>query len=68
MERCFVCRKKVNIMCFTCKFCQCKFCSLHQLPESHECKLKDTEYYHVYCSNSTKERYVPLTKMERIMK
>jgi predicted nucleic acid binding AN1-type Zn finger protein len=68
MERCFTCHKKINILNFTCKFCESKFCSLHQLPESHECKLRETEYYETYRSNSIKEKYTPLTKMERIMK
>lgn len=68
MERCLTCHKKINILSFTCKFCEYKFCSLHQLPESHACKLRETEYYETYCSNSVKERYTPLTKLERIMR
>ena len=37
-NRCHVCRKKVGMLGFKCK-CSDKhlFCSIHRLPESHEC-------------------------------
>lgn len=35
--RCFICRKKVGLMPFTCKCSDHVFCCNHKLPELHNC-------------------------------
>lgn len=42
---CYInCKKKLTMLDFNCK-CGSKYCSLHRLPEDHECKFshKETE-------------------------
>ena len=38
-ERCFICRKKLGLMVFTCKCSNNFFCAEHKLPELHNCSF-----------------------------
>lgn len=42
------CRRKTSILFFECRFCKAKFCSAHQLPESHACDIKSSDAYEKY--------------------
>lgn len=42
---CQGCKKKISILCFTCKFCNKEFCTSHQLPENHHCNIQNSEIY-----------------------
>jgi len=66
MERCVICKKKVNIMCFVCKFCECKFCCQHQLPEVHNCNMKASEHYVEYRKQNMVVEYKPESKVTKI--
>lgn len=46
--KCKICRSKINIISFECKFCKINFCSKHQLPEDHHCDIKHSEHYEEY--------------------
>ena len=39
-KKCF-CGKKFASIIGDCKFCDCKFCLIHRLPESHNCTKLD---------------------------
>ena len=56
MDRCDCCRRKVNIMSFTCKFCHKKYCPFHQLPENHKCDIKNSDAYEKYCSTVKEDK------------
>jgi predicted nucleic acid binding AN1-type Zn finger protein len=36
--RCFVCNKKIGLLGFRCKGCDCSYCNSHRLPEEHKCE------------------------------
>ena len=38
-KRCYICRKKLGLMSFTCKCSDKLFCVEHQLPELHNCSF-----------------------------
>lgn len=42
-QKCFFCEKKVGVLGFTCK-CSKVFCSIHRLPEQHECSFDHKGY------------------------
>lgn len=46
------CRKHTNVMGFNCRFCHHRFCYKHQLPESHECNVRDSDIYDNYKAES----------------
>jgi predicted nucleic acid binding AN1-type Zn finger protein len=50
IQRCSedICRKKINIMSFECKFCHSNFCCSHQLPEKHNCNIKQSDFYETF--------------------
>lgn len=37
-SRCFLCRKKVGLLGYSCKGCDCSYCNSHRLPEDHKCE------------------------------
>jgi hypothetical protein len=40
-NKCFYCKKKINITnCFECE-CKENYCSKHRYPDSHDCKKSD---------------------------
>jgi len=41
-NRCAICLKKAAIIVGDCKFCECKYCSNHRLPEVHKCPKMET--------------------------
>ena len=48
MHRCFSCDKTVKgglYLCTTCKYCKQVMCLKHRLPESHDCKIRDSGAY-----------------------
>ncbi len=51
MDKCHCCRKKINIMSFTCPFCHNKHCIYHQLPENHSCDIRSSDVYEKYKTN-----------------
>jgi predicted nucleic acid binding AN1-type Zn finger protein len=57
MDRCCTpgCKKKINILAFTCKFCEHKYCVSHQLPESHACDIKRSKEYEGYVKKNSAE-------------
>lgn len=40
-------------MYFNCRFCANRFCTQHQLPESHSCQLKESNHFEKYRSINT---------------
>ena len=36
-SRCFICKKKVGLLGYQCKGCDCSYCNGHRLPEDHKC-------------------------------
>ena len=36
-SRCFICNKKIGLLGFRCKACDCSYCNGHRLPEDHKC-------------------------------
>jgi predicted nucleic acid binding AN1-type Zn finger protein len=48
-----LCRKKINIMSFQCKFCHSNFCCSHQLPEKHHCNIKQSDYFETFRLTNT---------------
>jgi predicted nucleic acid binding AN1-type Zn finger protein len=36
-SRCFKCSKKVGLLGYRCKVCDCSYCNGHRLPEDHTC-------------------------------
>ena len=38
MTNCTYCKKTLEELPYTCKFCKEEFCSDHRLPEKHECE------------------------------
>lgn len=65
IDKCPICRKKIAILRFQCKFCDLTFCSKHQLPEEHECNIRDSINYGSY-KEKTSYQFRPMTKMERM--
>ena len=63
MERCSfdVCKKKITIMKFECKFCHKHYCVTHQLPETHVCDIHNSDAYENY-KNSTAEYRATIDK------
>lgn len=57
MERCCAdkCKKRINILSFTCKFCAHKFCVSHQLPECHACNIKHSKEFQEYVKKNSTE-------------
>lgn len=45
---CFKCKKSVMIMRFDCKFCEKAYCLKHQLPERHQCNIRESPYFNEY--------------------
>jgi predicted nucleic acid binding AN1-type Zn finger protein len=41
-NRCFICNKKIGLLGFDCQ-CLLKFCSVHRLPEDHNCTIDRKE-------------------------
>lgn len=39
------CKKKTDLIKFTCKFCERIFCCKHRLPESHMCDIKNSAIF-----------------------
>lgn len=37
-SRCFACRKKIGLLGYRCKSCDCSYCSNHRIPEDHSCE------------------------------
>jgi hypothetical protein len=37
MTKCYFCKKKIDGIPFRCTFCGMVFCSLHRIPENHDC-------------------------------
>jgi len=35
--RCFLCKSRVGLLGFKCKFCKNNLCTYHRLPEDHNC-------------------------------
>jgi predicted nucleic acid binding AN1-type Zn finger protein len=52
-ERCGFCKKKINILSFTCKFCHSNFCCSHQLPETHKCDIKKSDVFETFRLTNT---------------
>lgn len=45
---CTRCKKSVTIMRFDCKFCEKTYCLKHQLPERHNCNIRESPYFNEY--------------------
>jgi len=41
-NRCSICLKKSATIVGDCKYCECKYCPHHRLPEVHKCPKMDT--------------------------
>ena len=67
IDKCPICKKKIAILRFQCKFCDLAFCSKHQLPEEHMCNIRDSMNFINY-KEKTSYQYQPMTKMERMQK
>ena len=50
MDRCTLstCKKKMGYMKFECKFCHTCHCLKHQLPEKHNCNVRESDAYEAY--------------------
>lgn len=42
------CKRIAYPIGFKCRFCEHVFCFRHQLPEVHQCDVKNSDYLHVY--------------------
>lgn len=40
-----MCKKKIDMIGFTCKFCNGVFCCKHRLAESHSCDVKNSPIF-----------------------
>jgi len=36
-SHCFICKKKIGLLGYRCKGCDCSYCKVHRLPEEHKC-------------------------------
>lgn len=43
-SKCFSCHKKVGLLGFRCKGCDCSYCNAHRLPEDHKCEANYIEH------------------------
>lgn len=45
---CYCCKKSCVLMPFKCRFCEFTFCLKHQLPETHKCDIKKSQFFEEY--------------------
>lgn len=64
-DKCPICRKRMSLLKFQCKFCDNFYCANHQLPEVHQCNIRDSTYFDVY-KNKNRYKFDPVTKMDKL--
>lgn len=58
---CLGCKNKISLCFFKCKFCSQLFCTIHQLPENHNCNIQGSDAFRE-CKQKDLSEILPMNK------